>query len=140
MERPQTVLCLLLQVIPPLSLVYRRKGSGVAAMLIHSLAGDGRPNEATFLLLPRLADALNTSAAISGSGLGGAVCSSECPALASFSLCLWVNLLLKMPASVVMSYFISSYVHNALIISKWKNHRLRYLLYAPACLISFSKL
>lgn len=96
-------------------------------MLVHSLAGYGRPDNVTSLFLPRLATVLNTSAATNASGVGGLVCDAEeCAALASFSLCLWVNVLLKMPASAVISYFISNYVHNALLIREWSSSRCLY--------------
>ena len=95
-------------------------------MLVHSLAGGGRPDEVTGLVLPRLASVLNTSAraVTNASGVGIIVCEAgDCAALASFSLCLWFNVLLKMPASAVISYFISIYVHNAILIREWRPPR-----------------
>ena len=91
-------------------------------MLVHTFAGDGRPDDVTNLHLPRLATVLNTSGVMNASGVEGIVCDGEgCAALASFTLCLWFNILLKMPASAVINYYISAYVHNALLIREWRS-------------------
>ncbi|MPC16158.1 hypothetical protein E2C01_008977 [Portunus trituberculatus] len=90
-------------------------------MLVHTLAENGRPDDGTMFLLPRLASVLNTSAIVDASGMDGMTCeASDCAALASFSMCLWMNVFLKMPASAVFSYYISAYVHNALLFREWR--------------------
>ncbi|KAK8392671.1 hypothetical protein O3P69_014839 [Scylla paramamosain] len=92
-------------------------------MLVHTFVEDGHPDDGTMLFLPRLASALNTSAIVNASGMDGVACEAgDCAALASFSMCLWVNVFLKMPASTVFSYYISSYVHNGLIFRMDDSH------------------
>ncbi|XP_071549254.1 uncharacterized protein [Panulirus ornatus] len=89
-------------------------------MKVYSLSEDGVPDKLTRIGLLRLADFIdprevNTSdfTVLEGDGCSDA---APCLALTSFTVCFWVNLLLQMPSTAILSYFVSPLYENALLI------------------------